>query len=135
MSEPLFVSLLFADRVIEEINHKKTIVGTFTTFNAENFPAMFPPWFIYAAATNIQPEEEHNYTLNVANRDTQAVVLSANQKFGTSERGVVAEFIIPAANVVFPTEGTYLVEFRIDGRELITRTLEVRKREKTAGGS
>ncbi|HUX21735.1 MAG TPA: hypothetical protein VMW69_10890, partial [Spirochaetia bacterium] len=52
-SEPVLAGLLFADRIITETNRKKTIVGTFNRFNAQKLPAVFPPWFIYAAVTNV----------------------------------------------------------------------------------
>jgi len=68
MAEPVLVALLFADRVIvEEKNKKKTIVGTFTRFYSDKFPVSFPPWYIYAAVTNIS--EDHSFSLNLVLHD------------------------------------------------------------------
>lgn len=75
MSEPVFVGLLFADRVIEEIGHKKGIIGTFTTFNSPQYPVMFPPWFIYAAVTNLDPGK-YSFAINLSSKDTQLVIFS-----------------------------------------------------------
>ena len=41
-TEPVFVALLAADRVITEDNGKKAIIGTFTQFNAPKFPVFRP---------------------------------------------------------------------------------------------
>ena len=56
MPEPVFVALLIADRVITEDNQKKGIIGTFTQFTVRQVPAALPPWFIYAAVTNVVGE-------------------------------------------------------------------------------
>ncbi len=130
MTEPVFVALLFADRVIEEINHKKTIVGTFTTFNAPRFPVLFPPWFIYAAVTNIEPKE-HNFSIIVAHKDSQHVILSSGGDFKVENRANAPEFVLAVNNAPFPKEGPYVVTFNIDGKEIMSRILEVKLRPAT----
>jgi hypothetical protein len=42
MTEPVFVALLAADRVITEDNGKKAIIGTFTQFNAPSLTSRTP---------------------------------------------------------------------------------------------
>ncbi len=123
MPEPVFVALLLADRVITEDNKKKGIIGTFTRFTARQFPAIFPPWFIYAAATNLSGE--HSFTLNVVSDRTQQVVFSAAGKLTVEEPRMVVELVIPVANAVFPDAGVYDVVFFIDGRQIGSRILEV----------
>jgi hypothetical protein len=122
--EPVLVALLFADRVIvEEGNHKKTIVGTFTQFYSEKFPAVFPPWYIYAAATNI--EGEHSFSLNLVLEKESQVVLGINGKMKAAHRNKVNEFVFPIQRAVFPSPGTYTLTFNIGGSPVGSRLLEV----------
>jgi hypothetical protein len=127
MPEPVFVGLLFADRVITEDNKKKGIIGTFSRFSARQFPALFPPWFIYAAATNL--EGQHNFTLNVVSDRTQQVVFSAAGAVTVDEPRMVVELVIQVANLVFPDAGVYDVLLFIDGVQTGARILEVLKIE------
>jgi len=125
MTEPVFVALLVADRVISEDNGKKGIIGTFTQFNALQFPARFPPWFVYAAVTNLV--DEHSFSLNVVNDETQQVVFAASGQFRGDRPRKVVELVVPGVNVVFPSPGTYNLLFNIDGQQLGARLLETAK--------
>jgi hypothetical protein len=127
MPEPVFVALLMADRVITEDNQKKAIIGTFTRFNARQFPAVFPPWFTYAAATNL--DGEHSFTLNLVSDKSQQVVFSAAGKIQVDSPRRVVELVIPVVNAVFPEEGAYMLLFFMDGVQLGARVLEVAKAE------
>ena len=132
MSEVVPVALLLADRVIEEMNHKKAIIGTFTTFRAPRFPVVFPPWYIYAAATNLEPDS-HSYSLTIAHRETQHVVYSGGGEFKVEDLLAVPEFVNVAPGVVFNKEGIHVVTFCIDGKEILTRLFDV-KLVGSAGG-
>jgi hypothetical protein len=122
--EPVLVALLFADRVIvEEGNHKKTIVGTFTQFHAEKFPAAFPPWYIYAAATNLRGE--HSFSLNLVLEKQRQVILGINGKIKADDARKVTELIFPIPRAVFPEAGTYTLTFNIEGAPVGSRLLEV----------
>jgi len=131
MGEPYLVGLLFADRVITEDNHKKGIIGTFTFFNSNQIPVIFPPWFIYSAATNITPGK-HNFSLILSDRESQHVVFSIGGDFEVDDIKAVIEISIPC-NAVFPKFGTYSLIFNIDGKEVGARFLEVRRTQ--GGGS
>ncbi|HVP19825.1 MAG TPA: hypothetical protein VMU36_12610 [Spirochaetia bacterium] len=125
MTEPVFVALLIADRVITEDNQKKAIIGTFTQFTVRQLPAALPPWFIYAAVTNIAGE--HAFSLNLLFDRSQQVIFSAGGKVSVDEQRRVVELVIQVPNVVFPEEGTYDVSFHIDGDLIATRILDVVK--------
>jgi len=127
MSEPVFVALLLADRVITEDNQKKGIIGTFTQFTTRQVPAGFPPWFIYAAVTNLTGE--HTFSLNIVFDRSQQVLFSAGGKVAVDTLRRVVEIVVPVVNAVFPEEGTYLVAFHIDGMQIGSRMLEVVKKE------
>jgi hypothetical protein len=129
--EPVLVALLFADRVlVEEGNRKKTIVGTFTQFHSEKFPVVFPPWFIYAAVTNI--EGEHSFSLNLVLEKESQVVLGINGKVKAEDRNKVNEFIFPIQRAIFPSAGTYALTFNIGGSQVGSRLLEVVPQTQTA---
>ena len=84
MPEPVFVALLLADRVITEDNQKKSIIDTFTQFTVRQVPAGLPPWFVYAAVTNIAGE--HPFSLNLVVDRTQQVIFSAGGTLRSAPR-------------------------------------------------
>jgi hypothetical protein len=125
MPEPVFVALLIADRVITEDNQKKGIIGTFTQFTVRQVPAALPPWYIYAAVTNIGGE--HTFSLNLIFDRSQQVIFSAGGKVTLDDPRRVVELVIQVPNVIFPEEGTYNISFHIDGDLIATRILDVVK--------
>ncbi len=123
MPEPVFVALIMADRVITEDNGKKGIIGTFTQFHARQFPALFPPWFLYAAVTNLRGD--HAFSITVASDETQQVVFTVNGQFGVDDPRKVVELVVPVLHAPFPRAGTYAVIFQVDGEQIGSRLLEV----------
>jgi hypothetical protein len=57
-------ALLIADRVIREDNGKRGIIGSFNTFNFPAFPAVAPPFVIYANLDDFTGE--HEFSLSIA---------------------------------------------------------------------
>ena len=123
MSEPVFVSLLFADRVITENTNKKGIIGTFNRFMAPQFPISFPPWAIYAAVTNAAGQ--YDFALTLANTENNQVILPINGEFECGSDNDVVELIFNVAGAVFPKAGTYSLAFHVAGELLASRILFV----------
>ena len=123
MPEPVFVALLLADRVITEDNQKKAIIGTFTQFTVREVPARLPPWFIYAAVTNVAGELP--FSLNLVFDKSQQVIFSAGGTLTVDDPRRVVELVIPVPNVVFPEAGTYVVSFHVGGDQIGSRILDV----------
>jgi hypothetical protein len=123
MPEPVFVALLMADRVITEDNQKKAIIGTFTQFSVRQVPAGLPPWFIYAAVTNVAGELP--FSVNLVLDKSQQVVFSAGGTVTVDDPRRVVELVIPVPNVVFPSAGTYVVSFHVGGEQIGSRILDV----------
>ena len=123
MPEPVFVALLLADRVITEDNQKKTIIGTFTQFSVRQVPAGLPPWFIYAAVTNVAGELP--FSINLVFDKSQQVIFSAGGTLTVDDPRRVVELVIPVPNVVFPEAGTYVVSFHVGGDQIGSRILDV----------
>ena len=97
MPEPVFVALLLADRVITEDNQKKAIIGTFTQFTVRQVRRRLPPWFIYAAVTNLAGE--HPFSLNLVLDKSQQVIFSAGGTLSVDDPRRVVELVIPVPNV------------------------------------
>ena len=123
MTEPVFVALLLADRVITEDNQKKCIIGTFTQFTVRQVPVTLAPWFVYAAVTNLAGDR--SFSLNLVVDRTQQVIFSAGGTLHVDETRRVVELVIPVPNVVFPEAGTYIVTFHVEGEQIGSRILDV----------
>lgn len=124
MPEPTFLALITADKVItEEKNHKKTIVGTFTNFYSQRFPAKFPPWFIYVAITNL--DGDYNFSINVAQDESDYVVFSAGGKLSVKDPQAVPEIAIPVPDAQFPEPGKYNVIFKLNNHTIANRVLNL----------
>ena len=122
--EPVLLALLLADKVIaEERTHKKTIVGTFNNFWAQQFPATFPPWYVYVAFTNVAGE--HKLTVDIQSIENDANVYSVSATFNAQEKTVQTEVSLPVLNAPFPEPGKYAVYTSIDGQTLGSRILTV----------
>mgnify|MGYP001041453836 CR=1 FL=1 len=123
-------ALLMADRVIQENNGKRGIIGSFNTFNFPRFPATAPPFYVYA---NIEDfEGTHEFSVTIARDGAELVVFSAGGEI-RFESGKEAEIIIPAFGVTFPKEGTYNLIFRIGNNQYGSRKIVVNKKQ--AGGA
>lgn len=131
--EPVLVALLFADRVIvEHQNMKKTIVGTFTRFHTEKFPALFAPWFIFAAATHFVGR--HPFSLDLTSEAEKQGVIAINGEVNSDDVNKVNEFIFPINKAIFPGAGMYILTFKIGDVKVGSRLLEVVPQAQTSGG-
>jgi hypothetical protein len=126
--EPALVGLLFADRIINEDNGKKGIIGTFNRFSAPQFPVNFPPWAIYAAVTNIQGPHKFSVRL-VHNEDETKVVIPIEGDMNVPSVNDVAELIFSINNAVFPTPGKYNLTFSIGNEIVGSRVLFVEQKD------
>lgn len=88
--EAVCFALLFADRVITENNGKKGLIGVFSNFNFSRFPAMEPPWFIFAALANL--EGKHEFSINLVRDDAQQVVLPIAGEIDVQDNGKDIEY-------------------------------------------
>ena len=133
MSEPVLVALLFSDRVIvEEKNHKKSIIGSFDHFNSPQFPAVFPPWFIYAAIANIK--EDSDFTLNLVKDDgSDAVVIAVTGRLQVKNPGAMLDIIVQVANAKFPSPGNYILTLNVGTHQVGSRLLQVNDVQITGG--
>jgi len=123
MHNPILIGLLFADKIITENNGKKGIIGTFSIFNGKKFPAVFPPWSLYAGFTNI--EGNHEFAINLVKDDTDQVVLPLSGNFDSKSLDAVIELTFTIGGIVFPGPGVYNLVLSIDGKQVGARILTV----------
>lgn len=121
--EPVCYALLFADRVITESNGKRGLIGVFGAFNFQSFPALSPPWFIYAGVTNLR--DTHEFSLNLVRDDAQHVLLPIAGEINAERADRDSEFIFPIMNLVFQRPGVHSLTFNIDGTQVASRILRV----------
>ena len=131
MGEPVLVGLLFADHIMTEKNNKKGIIGTFTKFHSANFPARFPPWYIYAAVTNVTGE--HDFSLNLVYDKAQQVIIPISSKVKVDDPNAVMELTFRIDAALFPEAGNYTLTFNIDGDPVGSRILQVLNPPQTGG--
>ncbi len=100
-----------------------TLVGVFSRFNFPHFPAQAAPWFLYAGVENL---EGHNtFTFNLAREDTQEVAFSAGGEIQIQDPSSGVEIALMVPPIVFRTHGIYILQFLVNGHELISRKLYV----------
>ena len=114
--EAVPLALLCADQVItEEGTQKRSIIGTFTNFHSQQFPASLPPWFVYLSFTNATGE--HTITVNIHNPTTNFNVFSASATVAIEDRGAQVELAVPVLGASFPEPGSYEVYVSKTDRE------------------
>jgi hypothetical protein len=123
MPEPLPTALVMADMIVTEDNGKKVIVGVFSRFNLPQFPAQVPPWFLFAAIDNL--DGHNNFTFNLAKEDTQEVVFSANGDVDIADPTSGVEIVLMVPPIIFRAEGTYVLQFIVNGKTQISRNVPV----------
>ncbi len=131
MGEPVLVGLLFADHIMTEKNNKKGIIGTFTKFHSAHFPARFPPWYIYAAVTNVTGE--HDFSLNLVYDKAQQVIIPISGKVKVDDPNAVMELTFRIDGALFPEAGNYTLTLNIDGNPVGSRILQVLSPPQTGG--
>ena len=129
--EAICYSLLFADKVFTEDNGKKGIIGVFGAFNFPKFPAITPPWFIYAGLANISGK--HEFSINLVRDEAQQVVLPISGEIEIPENSKEVEIVIPISNLTFQKAGIHILTLNIDGVQLMSRILRVSQLEASGG--
>ncbi len=124
MTEAVLVALLLSDRVVvEEKTRKKSIIGTFSRMNARRFPAVFPPWYIYAAVTNVYGDNP--FTLKLIRSSDDKVILPIAGTIKAQDRRTVVEMVFAVGNAVFPGPGTYTLVFSVGDMPIGSRLLDI----------
>ena len=132
MTEWIVQALLTADKIIEERNGKKALIGVFDHFNLPSFPSIgLPPWYVYVSVANLSAGR-HQCVVNMVADDSHAVLFSSSGEIIVNDPAAPVEVVLPVS-VVFPAPGTYTVSLHLNGTEALSRTLRVRPLTETQG--
>ena len=118
-------ALLMADRVIIEDNGKRGIIGSFNTFNFSDFPAIAPPFFVYANLEDFSGVQE--FSVTIAREGAELVVYSAGGEIHFQDENREAEILVPVFGVTFPREGAYNLILRIGHSQYGSRRIIVNR--------
>ena len=105
--------------------------GTFNRFFSQRFPVNFPPWFVYAAVSNL--EGKHSFALNLTLQKESQVIVSINGEFEANKLIDVIEIAPPIVSAIFPRPDVYVLTFHIDGHQIRSRMLSVEMMEASGG--
>ena len=116
-------ALLMVDRVIREDNGKRGLIGSFNTFNFKTFPAIAPPFYVYANLEDFSGV--HEFSLTIAREGAELVVFSAGSEIRFEKESSETELILPAFGVTFPKEGVYNLILRVGNSQYGSRRIIV----------
>lgn len=123
--------IIFSDLAIREQGTGKTsIIGSFTHFNAQQFPFLTGHFVITALLTNIKgPVERLPITARIEAADSGHVVGSVSGQIGIGPEHTkddTFEVSLPFTPTTFFTAGAYNVVILVNNEELNRRKLLVR---------
>ena len=114
-------ALLTADKVIEEKNGKKSVIGIFRNINLPKFPHNSPsPWYVFVSFTNVSGK--HSLTVNMAHDESVQVIISVNGEI-ESKRPADDVDVILEVSPVFPSPGNYTITVNLDGGQIASRVI------------
>jgi len=120
-------ALLFADRILREDNGKFGLIGVFEQFFAVSVPFQPLPWGIFVAFDNVSAGQ-YVVTVNLVHDETQSVVLPITVNLDQKGQGPVQlPLAVPALR--FPAYGVYSLTVNLNGTQIGSRTLTVKKAE------
>jgi hypothetical protein len=125
---PTAVAMLICDHVWKDpCDGKTTIIGTFSTLNADRFPFRHPLVAVYLALTNGHGQVP--VTLRLVDVDDQFdPIFELNKAFEFKDPHVLFEEGIEISHVLFPRPGEHRLQLLAHGQLLIERRLSIRQR-------
>ncbi|WP_319414700.1 DUF6941 family protein [Marispirochaeta aestuarii] len=119
MNTPDCETLLLADRVIREDNGKMSIIGIFRSINLPSFPAVIPPWNVYAHLNNLPDDDQISITITIYNTETTLVLFSQTIDIKKEQRKREnVDINLQIANVSFVKPGRHAVSINVNGETL-----------------
>ncbi|MCW7475541.1 DUF6941 family protein [Leptospira levettii] len=123
MNSPTLHAIIFADRVIEEKNNKKGIIGTFDTIFAPNFPVTALPWGVYVALSGI--ENIVQFSLTLQGNDAKNPLIRLDGELKSNSKDSMIELPLNFENVTFPEPGEYTFSLQVDGKVVGARVIKL----------
>ena len=125
---PTALSMIICDHVWRDpCEGKSTIIGTFTTLNADNFPFRHPVLAIYFALTDGHGDVMVKLRLiDVDDEHPPIFEIMTNLRFNVPHD--IVEKGVEIGRPLFPRAGEYRLQMFTNGELLIERRLSVRSR-------
>jgi hypothetical protein len=100
-----------------------TLEGVFHALYFDAWPAVAPPFLVFAALTG--GRGEGTMELTVVQTETEVEVFRWSQWTAFADPDVVHAHQVRVRRCVFPTPGRYTFTLRFDGREIDNRVIDV----------
>jgi len=122
---PMVLAMILCDAIHQDPATKKsTLLGTFSTINARNFPAVHRQLAVHAAMTNGHGKTRIRLTL-VGPNESQPPLFSREGMIEFVDPRMVAELNFALANISFPEPGEYRLQIFGNDELLMERRLYV----------
>ena len=133
---PRVLNLILADRILREVDGRYGVVGIFSNLILRNRPEhpeskrrYGPEWGVFIELAGLVYDRQYTAAFSVTKRDASEPAAYAIEGTLTRRRGShdgPSGFLhISVPSLVTYSEGVYVVDFRIDGRSLNTKLMEV----------
>jgi hypothetical protein len=121
---PIAVGLTLCDHVIiEERTRKVSLIGTFTGLRVSDFPAVAPPFSVFALLTDWAGDA--TIELSVLELDTEAEVLILRNRVHFPDKLAEVRYHARLRQCTFPGAGTYQFTLLADGEWVAQRRLRL----------
>ncbi|HOW73214.1 MAG TPA: hypothetical protein PKY77_21665 [Phycisphaerae bacterium] len=122
---PMVLAMIICDAIHQDPATKKsTILGTFSTINARQFPAIHRQLAVHIAMSNGHGKTRIRLTL-VGPDESQPPLFSREGVIEFSDPRMVAEINFALVNITFPTPGEYRLQILGNDELLMERRLYV----------
>jgi hypothetical protein len=123
-SAPVPIPLTLCDHVlIEQGTSKISLIGSFTTLKLRPFPAVAPPFFVFALLTDTVGDV--TMELKLGRLDTGAEVTIHRSRLTFPDKLVEVLYRPRLAKLVFPVPTTYQFTLLADGQWVAHRRLRI----------
>lgn len=122
---PMVLAMILCDAIHQDPATKKsTLLGTFSTINARQFPAVHRQLAVHAAMTNGHGQTRIRLTL-IGPNESQPPIFSREGMIEFVDPRMVAELNFALANISFPEPGEYRLQLFGNDELLMERRLYV----------
>ncbi len=122
---PVVLAMIICDAIYQDpATRKCTLLGTFSTINARQFPVVHPQLAVHVALTDGHGRTRIRLTL-VGTDENQRPLFSGEGAIEFNDPRMVAELNFTIANLTFPAPGEYRLQVQANDELLMERRLYV----------
>jgi hypothetical protein len=126
---PITLAMIVCDAIwVEPLSGKASLLGLFSEFAAETFPAIYPLMAVYICMTDAHGKVPVELRLVDADEEHEPL-LRVEDELDFSDRRAIMEWEVQMENVEFPAPGNYRLQFIASGEFLLERRLTIHQME------